>query len=92
MRDPAAGESVADEFLDIVCSDEELLAAEFEAIIAANWPAPPEAVSASSAASLRRRGRAPSRTAGSRHPGGNGADAVPARPHERSPPAGRAVE
>jgi len=28
-------------FLQMICNDEELLAAEFEAIIAAEWPAPP---------------------------------------------------
>jgi hypothetical protein len=28
-------------FIDVICADEELLAAEFDAIIAANWPAPP---------------------------------------------------
>lgn len=28
-------------FVEIVCADDELLAAEFEAIIAAGWPQPP---------------------------------------------------
>ena len=28
-------------FLDLVCADDDLLRAEFEAIIEANWPAPP---------------------------------------------------
>jgi hypothetical protein len=33
--------SVDDQFLDMVCADEDLLRAEFEAIIAAKWPTPP---------------------------------------------------
>jgi hypothetical protein len=35
--------SLDDQFLDLVCADEELLRAEFEAIIAAEWPIPPAA-------------------------------------------------
>lgn len=31
-----------DEFLDLLCADEELLRAEFEAIVAAGWPLPPD--------------------------------------------------
>jgi hypothetical protein len=33
----------AEEFLGLVCSDAELLRAEFDAIIAAGWPSPPPA-------------------------------------------------
>ncbi len=33
--------TIDEEFLDLVCSDEELLRAEFEAIVAAEWPMPP---------------------------------------------------
>ena len=33
--------TVDEQFLDMICHDQELLAAEFEAIIAAEWPAPP---------------------------------------------------
>lgn len=39
------GEGIArtidEEFLELLCSDEELLRAEFEAIVAAEWPTPP---------------------------------------------------
>jgi len=38
---PADTATVQDEFLAIVSSDVELLRAEFEAIIAAEWPDPP---------------------------------------------------
>src|ERR1700750_2788438 len=33
--------TVDEQFLDLICSDEDLLQAEFEAIIAAEWPSPP---------------------------------------------------
>ncbi|HEY2199960.1 MAG TPA: hypothetical protein VGH69_20095 [Mycobacterium sp.] len=43
---PAPGEtivpSVDQQFLDIICSDADLLEAEFDAIIAAEWPSRPE--------------------------------------------------
>jgi len=32
---------IDEQFLDLICSDDELLAAEFDAIIAAEWPTPP---------------------------------------------------
>jgi hypothetical protein len=35
--------TVDEQFLDLICNDQDLLAAEFEAIIAAAWPAPPAA-------------------------------------------------
>ena len=35
------GADVDEEFMALVCADEELLDAEFEAIIAAGWPPPP---------------------------------------------------
>jgi len=46
---PAISETVGErvertldeQFLELVCSDEELLRAEFDAIIAAEWPTPP---------------------------------------------------
>jgi hypothetical protein len=34
--------SELDAFLDLLCADEELLLAEFEAIVAAAWPRPPD--------------------------------------------------
>ena len=33
--------TVDEQLLEMICNDQELLAAEFEAIIAAEWPAPP---------------------------------------------------
>jgi len=33
--------SVDEQFFELICNDAELLAAEFDAIIAAEWPAPP---------------------------------------------------
>jgi hypothetical protein len=42
---PATGDTTArtvdEQFLDLICSDADLLAAEFDAIIAAEWPEPP---------------------------------------------------
>jgi len=37
----ATTRTVDEQFLDLVCGDADLLAAEFDAIIAAEWPAPP---------------------------------------------------
>ncbi|HEX5495658.1 MAG TPA: hypothetical protein VFX70_13895 [Mycobacteriales bacterium] len=36
-----AAEAVDEEFWALVCGDEELLSAEFDAIVAAEWPSPP---------------------------------------------------
>ena len=44
------GADVDEEFMALVCADEELLAAEFEAIIAAGWPPPPRPRSLGTAA------------------------------------------
>jgi hypothetical protein len=44
LEDPLGVRDVDEELVELVCADDELLAAEFEAIIAANWPpseAPP---------------------------------------------------
>jgi hypothetical protein len=38
--DPAA-RTIEEQFFDVVCGDADLLAAEFDAIIAAEWPEPP---------------------------------------------------
>jgi hypothetical protein len=60
---PATGDTttrtVDDQFLDLICSDADLLAAEFDAIIAAEWSDPP----------AHRRGRG----AASAHPGSDAA-------------------
>jgi hypothetical protein len=37
----ATVQSVEEQFCELICSDAELLAAEFDAIIAAEWPDPP---------------------------------------------------
>jgi len=36
--------SVDEQFFDLVCNDEELVAAEFDAIVAAEWPTPPPGI------------------------------------------------
>jgi hypothetical protein len=44
MLTPAPGSSTRsthDEFVDLLCADEELLRAEFDAIVAAEWPGEP---------------------------------------------------
>jgi hypothetical protein len=42
---PATGDPTArridEQFLDLICNDQDLLTAEFDAIIAAEWPNPP---------------------------------------------------
>jgi len=42
---PSTGDTTAravdDQFLELICGDADLLAAEFDAIIAAEWPEPP---------------------------------------------------
>jgi hypothetical protein len=65
---PATGDAartVDERFLDLICSDADLLAAEFDAIIAAEWPEPPADT--------------PGRGAAGGHPG-SGAARVPAQP------------
>ena len=49
-----AARTVDEQFLALMCSDEDLLRAEFDAIIAAEWPSPPP--------------RTPRRGAAHRHP------------------------
>ncbi len=78
-----------EQFLDLICSDDELLQAEFDAIIADQWPSPPP--------HKPRRdnpgGRHPARRG--QHPGPSGPDGPPPRPRhpgvgawsrQRSPP------
>jgi hypothetical protein len=40
---PTTARTIDDEFLDLICSDTDLLAVEFDAIIAEEWPQPPTA-------------------------------------------------
>ena len=51
-----AARTVDEQFLGLMCSDEDLLRAEFDAIIAAEWPSPPPTTT-------------PRRGAAHRHPG-----------------------
>lgn len=87
----AAARALEADFLALVCADEELLRAEFEAIIAAEWPARPP-----------RRPGGPPPGAANRRPGRPGGDRRPRppadrprRPHDdsrarqRAPPAPR---
>jgi hypothetical protein len=62
--DPAA-RTVDEQCVELICNDPDLLAAEFDAIIAAEWPQPPP--------------DRPARGAASGHPG-NGAARRPAQP------------
>jgi len=70
---------VAQRFTELVLADEELLQDEFDAIVAANWPDPPQRVGL-----VRRRGQRRVRrsTPVRRHL----APALQLDPHERSPP------
>jgi hypothetical protein len=90
--DASAAQTVDEQFLALVCSDEDLLRAEFDAIIAAEWPSPPANTPAHGAADGRRGGGA------HRHQLARVAGPV-ARPHpgiggwarQRSPPPATAI-
>jgi hypothetical protein len=80
--------TVDERFLEILCADQELLRAEFDAIIAAEWPSPPPAEPDRGAAAARRPRRARQRREAS-------VAALPSRPRhqgiggwtrQRSPP------
>ncbi|HZC54072.1 MAG TPA: hypothetical protein VE441_16460 [Mycobacterium sp.] len=51
--------SVDDQFLDLICDDPDLLDAEFDAIIAAEWPEPPTAPPPLRSGQVRQRSRHP---------------------------------
>lgn len=85
----AAAPSTSDLFLELLCADEDLLRAEFEAIVAAEWPSPPPDQPAESniarqgppGSSSSTRGRPAAPPSRPRHPGaGEGS-------RQRSPPA-----
>ncbi len=77
-----------EQFLELLCTDEDLLRAEFDAIIAAGWPSPPPAAPARRVGAERRPRRVRRRGEGSltalaswpRHPGVGG------WARQRSPP------
>ena len=74
-----AARTVDEQFLGLICSDEDLLRAEFDAIIAAEWPSPPTTT--------------PRRGAAHRHPasythGRGGAPVAGAVPRPRHPGIG----
>jgi len=83
-----AARTVDEQFLALMCSDEDLLRAEFDAIITAEWPSPPT--------TTPRRGAAHRQPASHTHRGGGapvaGAVARPRHPgiggwvRQRSPP------
>jgi len=84
----STGRTTAADFLAVLCADEELLRAEFDAIVDANWDAPPPVPPARPGGPDRRPApvrppRRIPRPAPGRHPAGRG----PAR--ERSPPRTR---
>jgi hypothetical protein len=80
---PAIGDTAArtvdEQFLALMCSDADLLRAEFDAIIAAEWPSPPPTT--------------PRRGAAHRHPAGDthrrGDAAVAGAVHEAAAPRHR---
>jgi len=83
--------SVTDQFLALVCADEQLLRDEFDAIIADAWPTPPQAhkpVAGVPRPWFRsRRARSTSRSPQRRRPGRP--EEVELSPRQRSPPAPR---
>lgn len=80
----------ADEFLDLVCADEDLLRAEFDAIIDATWSPPPARPPASPSRADRPSRRDPDqpRTRERRHIEGSEVEGVPGTSSacQRSPP------
>lgn len=83
-----AAPSLDEQFLELICGDTDLLAAEFDAIIAAEWPDPPARHTGRSAAhrrvppagERRARTRRADQTNRPRHPGVGG------WARQRSPP------
>ena len=80
--------SADEQFIDWLCADEDLLRAEFDAIIAAEWPgpppAPPDRGTAAERGPRRTRHRAATRTAGL--PSRPGHPDTGDRTRQRSPP------
>jgi hypothetical protein len=76
------------DFIDVVCADEDLLRAEFEAIVAATWPEPPSTPADPLPAAARRPVDRPFRAIQSRadSPPADGDATAEDRGRERSPP------
>ena len=83
-----AARATRDDFVELVCADEDLLRAEFEEIITAQWPTPPTAppVSGARAHPAPLRGRPPRWGPSPRLRPRPVAPGVRARTRERSPP------
>jgi len=83
--------SVDEQFFDLICNDVELVAAEFDAIVAAEWPTPPpgtpgcggggQPTGGTTRRAIDRGGRQPSR---SRRPGVGGWARERSPPHRRN--------
>jgi len=86
---PTGTRAGKEEFLDLICNDTDLLAAEFDAIIAAAWPDPPEQPPQRDNAGGRPDGGRPSRRArrAPARPGEPGQPGIEASSRQRSPPA-----
>jgi hypothetical protein len=79
-----------DEFLALVCADEEWLRAEFDAIVAAEWPGPPPGAAGGRCDRERPRDPRIGRRARFTAPSGtSGHSRIGARRRQRSPPACR---
>ncbi len=83
-----AGRTVDEQFLDLLCNDPGLLAAEFDAIIAAQWPDPPMSPPHREAAGRRSEHRRPRgrRSSAEAHPKQKEPLGVDVRCTQRSPP------
>lgn len=84
-----ADAAVRDAFIDLVCQDEGLLRAEFDALIASSWPAPPPDSPPPAPPRRPPPGAGPPATHGV-HPGRPTAGGTPARRRDRrqrGPPA-----
>jgi hypothetical protein len=85
---PGSTRTTVEEFLVIVCADPELLRAEFDAIVAAEWPSPPSVSSDAGDAPKRSRRAAQRRQdAGDARPCLLDQPGVVRWSWERSPPA-----
>ena len=88
-----AGQATDEQFVELLCADEDLWRAEFDAIIAAEWPGPPQARPERDASAERRPSPGPqgsvARVAGRpsqpRHPAGWTRQRSPPGPRQPQP-------